>query len=140
MVLKIGDITILVVARMQTARACSSGEAEYYALASTGAEALFTQQLFRFLGLDLEVIIFTDSNAARGIGGRSGVGPVRSLETKLLWLQDKIRDGALTVRRIDGERNVADLGTKILTQQKLIKFAAEAGLVRFDGERVIALC
>ena len=119
---------------MQTAFATSSGEAEYYASCSTAADILYLQQLMEFLGLSLRGVLFTDSSASLGMASRQGVGQVRSLDTKLLWLQDKIKQNVLTIRKVAGGNNVADIGTKVLPAKTLTRLATLAGIVRFsDG-------
>ena len=66
------------------------------------------------LNLKLPVRAWTDSSAALGIASRSGFGKLRHLETHTLWLQEKVRTGAITVKRVRGEVNPADLFTKHL--------------------------
>ena len=78
--------------------------------------------------------MFTDSTAARGVASRSGVGRLRGLDTKVLWLQDHIKDGSITLKKVDGTKNVADLGTKILAMKRLLMLCTDAGLVRFDSD------
>ena len=65
--LKVEQATIIVTARMQTAHALSSGEAEYYALVLCAADLLYVQALMEFLGVKLEGVLFTDSSAAMGL-------------------------------------------------------------------------
>jgi len=82
-----------------------------------------------FFGWELEGQIFTDSSACRGIAGRRGVGKVRTLETRTLWLQGKAKDGLVKVMAISGKKNPADLGTKALGAQRILTLAAKAGVV-----------
>ena len=52
----------------------------------------------QFLGFaDVELDILTDSSAARGILARQGVGKVRHLEVKTLWVQDLVKKKRLRV-------------------------------------------
>ena len=88
-------------------------------------------------GWELEVQIFTDSSACRGIAGRQGAGKVRALETRTLWLQGKANDGLVKVMAISGKKNPADLGTKALDAQRILTLAAKAGVVvAAKGENV----
>ena len=43
---------------------------------------------------------------------RTGTGRVKHLDIKYLWIQGAIRDGKLSVEKIDTSLNTADLGTK----------------------------
>jgi hypothetical protein len=62
----------------------------------------------------LPVCVWTDSSAALGIATRSGLGKLRLLETHTLWVQEKVRVGAIAVRKVRGDVNPADLFTKHL--------------------------
>ena len=44
---------------------------------------------------------------------RRGVGRVRHLDARLLWLQQLCAEGVVQIRARPGEHNEADLGTKI---------------------------
>ena len=67
-----------------------------------------------FSGLAQVVRMWTDSSAAKSFVSRRGLGRMRHLEIRDLWLQKEIRDGRLEVSKIPGSRNPADLLTKIL--------------------------
>ena len=51
---------------------------------------------------------------------RSGLGKIRHLETHTLWLQEKVRTKAISVRKVRGEVNPADLFTKHLPSRDKI--------------------
>ncbi len=55
---------------------------------------------------------YTDSSAAMGICNRQGLGKLRHLDTHSLWIQQAVRTGRVTVRKVKGEHNPADLFTK----------------------------
>ena len=89
-------------------------EAEFYGLVKASEAGLGHQSLLRDMGLDVPVCVWTDSCAALGIATRSGLGKLRHLETHTLWVQEKVRTGAIAVRKGAGEVNPADLFTKHL--------------------------
>ena len=60
------------------------------------------------------VHIGTDSSAAKSFVCRRGLWRMRHLEIRDLWLQKEVRDGRVEVSKIPGNRNPADLMTKIL--------------------------
>ena len=66
------------------------------------------------MGLSTPVCVWTDSSAALGIATRSGLGKLRHLETHMLWVHEKVRVGAIAVRKVRGDVNPADLFTKHL--------------------------
>ena len=50
----------------------------------------------------------TDASAARGVILRQGVGKVRHLQVKQLWLQENVAAGELTIVKIPRANNCAD--------------------------------
>ena len=49
-----------------------------------------------------------------GICGRQGLGKLRHVDTRSLWIQQRVRDGSVELRKVRGEANPADLFTKHL--------------------------
>jgi hypothetical protein len=95
--------------------ALSSGEAEFYACGRVCASILMVSHLIDEMGLLTRTpTVYMDSDAGRSLATRMGVGKQRHIQTRYLWLQERVRGGDLQVRRVDGESNVADLGTKHL--------------------------
>ena len=98
--------------RTQATRALSTAEAEYYAVVTGAAEGLGMQSMMADLGVTTHVRIWTDSNAAKAIASRRGLGKTRHVELRYLWLQDVTKSGRVKMRRIPGEQNLADHLTK----------------------------
>ena len=88
----------------QTVIAMSSEEAEYYGVVKGACEAIGVVSLLQDLtGRRSKVRVNTDSSAARGIAMRRGVGKVRHLEVRTLWLQDQVDRGLVQIAKIAGE-------------------------------------
>ena len=99
----------------------SSAEAEYYALTGATSEALGLQEATRFLTGDLvELKAFTDSSSARAIAARQGVGKIKHLATRMLWLQQAQKEGRLSVHSVPTARNPADIATKPLASKRIL--------------------
>ena len=64
---------------------------------------------------------WTDSTATMGICGRQGLGKLRHVDTQCLWIQQRVRDGSIDLRKGKGEENLADLFTKHLTSRDKIR-------------------
>ena len=109
MCLKVWSSTQTVVAR-------SSGEAEYYAAVKGATEVIGFKSGCMDLGISLKISLLSDSSACRGICARSGIGKVKHMAAQLLWLQDAVRSGAVQIRTVRGDRNVADLMTKFMSR------------------------
>ena len=96
----------------------SSGEAEYYGVVKATGIALGQQSLMSDLGMKVKVRVWTDSSAAIGICGRSGLGKLRHVQTHTLWVQERVRTGAIELRKVHGLVNPADLFTKHLSSRE----------------------
>ena len=107
--------------RTQRSVTLSSAEAEYYALTGATSEALGLQEATRFLTGDLvELKAFTDSSSARAIAARQGVGKIKHLATRMLWLQQAQKEGRLSVHSVPTARNPADIATKPLASKRIL--------------------
>ena len=109
-----GEHTLKTWCNTQTTIALSSAEAELIAAVRGSSEGLAARSLVEDLGSACKVRVHVDSSAAIGICKRSGIGKIRHLDTRLLWIQDKVRDGTIGIVKIAGTENPADLMTKHL--------------------------
>ena len=105
----------------QASISLSSGEAEFYGVVKASGIALGYQALLSDLGSSLPVRVWTDSSATMGICGRQGLGRLRHVDTQCLWIQQRVRDGSLELRKVKGEQNPADLFTKHLSSSSRIR-------------------
>ena len=117
----------------QATVAQSSGEAEYYALARAAAEGLGIQALMRDMGWEVVVRIWVDSSAAKSIASRIGLGKIRHLEVKLLWVQEMVKTRRIQVRKIRGDANPADN----MTKPKMHKNLNENGKLKNIGASIL---
>ena len=109
--------------------ALSSGEAEYYAAVKGASEGLGFLAACTDLSIwDNRVVsikVLTDSSACKGICQRVGLGKIRHIDVALLWLQDLVRKGRISMRKVLGKSNPADMLTKYLPGSKVAEFSQE---------------
>ena len=105
----------------QATQALSSAEAELVSLVRGASEGIGAQSLLNDFGVSANIVMATDASAAIGICKRSGVGEIRHLDTRLLWIQDKVRGGDIEERKVPGCENPADLLTKHLGAEAVSK-------------------
>ena len=101
----------------QGAYALSSAEAELYGMVEAVTRAKGLRSLaydVGFRNLSNVVRLGTDSSAAKSFVCRRGLGRMRHLQIRDLWLQKEVRDGKVEVSKIPGDKIPADLMTKIL--------------------------
>ena len=113
----------------------SSGEAEFYGVTKAAGIGLGYKSLLRDLGITMPIRVWTDSTATLGICGRQGLGKLRHIDTRSLWLQQKLRGGALELRKVRGEVNPADLFTKHLSSEARVAELCGLFGCRFAGGR-----
>eukprot|EP00971_Amphidinium_carterae_P350150 6491406-Amphidinium_carterae.1 len=122
-----GSVPLFSWSRFQGPRALSSGEAEFCQLTTAAAEALLLQQALQFMGIQLPIVLHTDSTAALGLTKRKGVGRMRHMDLRLLWLQDGIREKMFSIRKVSTHDNVSDIGTKALVHGTMAKHMSKLG-------------
>ena len=83
------------------------------------AHALEVRSAVVEYGMTFNVVCETDASAGRAMATRHGVGRVRHLDARLLWLQQLCAEGVVQVRTRPGEHNEADLGTKIVALRRM---------------------
>ena len=105
----------------QASISLSSGEAEFYGVVKASGVAMGHQSLMRDLGYEIPVRVWTDSSAAMGICQRQGLGKLRHVDTQALWIQQKVRTGAIELRKVRGEVNPGDLFTKFLSSRERVE-------------------
>ena len=55
-----------------------------------------------------------DATAGISIASPKGAGRIRHIHTPTLWLQKAVSEGKVSVTKLPGDRNPADVGTKFL--------------------------
>jgi len=123
----------------QSSISLSSGEAEFYGVVKASGVSLGYQALLKDVGLTLPIRVWTDSTATMGICGRQGLGKLRHVDTQCLWIQQRVRDGSVELRKVKGEENPADLFTKHLTSRDRIRSLLDLFGCRYrDGRAAVA--
>ena len=118
--------------------ALSSGEAELGGICRGASIALGLQSLAADLGIRLGVHLHTDATAAIGICRRRGLGEIRHLHVSDLWVQGRLKRGDFTLNKIAGADNPADLLTKHVARDLMLKHMAKIGLTNESGRAASA--
>ena len=119
--------------KTQTTIALSSGEAELHGICMGITQALGLQSVARDLGFTLDLNIHSDATAAIGICRRRGMGKIRHLDVEDLWCQDKVRSGAVSLHKVLGAENPADIMTKYSPRDVLDKMLKKIGMVKSEN-------
>ena len=116
----------------------SSGESEYYGVVKGGSVGLGVQAMLKDLGFELKLEILTDATAAVGIASRRGLGSTRHVQVHYLWIQERVGCGDITLKKVWGGENPADLLTKILTKDTILRCMNTFGIKYLEGRSPIA--
>ena len=104
-----GRCLIYSASRTQKIISLSSAEAEVYACSSGASDAILLARLLTWItNKRTHIHIYTDSSGTKGILNRRGVGRLRHLSCRILWLQDMVGNGMLKLCSISGHSNPAD--------------------------------
>ena len=117
----------------QSVIAMSSGEAEYYALIRGASAGSGMQAMLDDVGLFVPMCLYTDSSAAKGITMRRGLGKTKHVAVAYLWLQHKLSQGKVAIKKVPGEENSADLLTKYLSEGVMEGHRARLGCEYREG-------
>ena len=69
-----------------------------------------------------DIAVHIDSSAAIGVVNKRGSGELRHIRVGQLWIQELAEDGEVSIKKVGGEQNVADLMTKNLAERKVLQF------------------
>ena len=119
----------------------SSAESELVALVKGGCEGKGLVALVKDLGMNVrdEFDLYTDATAAIGMVQREGVGRTRHIDVNMLWVQQKQRDGEMSVAKVDTKYNPADIMTKAVPTEILWRHVASIGFEHRSGRAECAV-
>ena len=86
--------------------------AEYNALVTGLTRALGLTACASELSLDVGVKLWTDASVAKSFVPLRGLGKIRHLETRWLWMHDAVAERRVEVCKVNGRANPADVLTK----------------------------
>ena len=111
----------------------SSGEAETRGIVRGMIEGLYIANMLKQQGHELNLILHTDSAAALGHTMRLGCGKrMRHLEAADLWIQQVVRSKKASICKINGKENTADLFTKYLSRDEIVRNMSKLGFRMFN--------
>ena len=115
--------------RRQAVQLTSSGEAEFYGAGSVLMDGRVVTYVLQWLGYKVDYVLLLYSSAAKAMAQRDGVGKVKHLDVRALWLQAERRDHGLITKTFPGEEHLADLGTKAHPVTRFVQLRDMCGIV-----------
>ena len=126
--------------RKQKIIARSCAEAELYAAELKASEAKGVQNMMCDLGFAVKPVLIIDAKATEHILHRHGIGKIKHIDVAHLWLQDEITSNRLSVRCVKSDDNLADIGTKALSNKIIRKHATSMGYIDASRELEVRRC
>ena len=134
----LNGVVIHSTSRSQKCISLSSTEAEWYAASSATCDGFYLQHIVNFLtnnGCE-RLSLYTDNSAVRMLSLKCGVGRLRHIKGRMLWLQEKMADGELSIKQVQTVWNVADLNTKGLSRDRFLGLLFMLGFVNEKGSAI----
>ena len=124
--------------RTQKVVSLSSCESELHAMVSTLCDGIFLHRCLEFItGATIEHYLFTDSSSAKQLASRQGVGKVKHIAGKLLWVQDAVLHKQVALIQVPTLWNLSDIGTKPLGAKRLRLLLHELGVSTEEGNCIV---
>ena len=112
MTIVFGDHLLKSTSNLQSSIGLNVAEAEFYALCHGGAHGLGMKSFFADLGVKTALDLCSDSNSAGAFASRKGLGKQRHVQTRYLWIQERVACRHFRVKKIRTEKNTSDMLTK----------------------------
>ena len=125
-------------ASTQGAMALNSAEAEFYSTVDGTLKGTWARTLAEEVGVIVggeKIIVKVDSEAAKSFVGRRGLGRMRHIEVRDLWLQEEVRNGKVKVVKVTGTENPAELMTKFLKKGECVLEAYSRMMIPFKQRK-----
>ena len=132
-VVRLGMHTIKASSGLQPTISLSVGEAEYYGVVKGTAIGLQVQSMLRDWNIELEVEVNTDSSSAIGTTSRKGLGKMKHVQTRYLWIQERLSTGCFKLEKVGANSNVSDVCTKAVSAECMNKHMKSTGQVYMEG-------
>ena len=106
-------------------------ECEFHALTQGAAHGVKLRSYTADLLFEMSLEILSDSSAARAFAPRRG--RQRHVQTRYLWLQERVAAAHFSVQKVKTTHNVADILTKAAGRETLERHTRAIGLRRVDA-------
>ena len=112
-------VPIMSYSRTQKSTALSSCESEVLATSGAASEGSLLKKFLAFLTREeVDMEVRSDSSSGRQWCLRSGVGGLKHIDLRVLWLQRGVKRRMFKVKPIPTKLNIADLNTKKMSVQR----------------------
>ena len=111
----------------------SSAENEYYAICGTSATGMGIQALLHDWNVNMELRVLTDSSSAKAFASRRGLGRMKHIQTRFLWIQERLALKHFVLDKVGTLLNRADVLTKQLSAKDMHRHLTAIGHIMTGG-------
>ena len=90
-------------------------------------------------GMCADVVVRTDSSSGLAVGFRRVLGRLRHVQTRYLWVQQRVQQGDLRLKKEPVDTNVSDALTKPLDEKRMTNLLTMMGYAFRGGRTSLAL-
>ena len=114
---------------LQSLTALSVGETEFYAVMKGDQIGLSLLSVYQDLGIPMKIERQSDSSTANSSLDRLEAGHrTKHIATRYFWMQERVKDGDFSIKKVLTGKNCADVGTKPFFASVLQQRCKFAGL------------
>ena len=117
MVQMIGGHAVKHTSNLQGGTGLNGSECEHYGLTHGAVHGLGLRSYMADLGFEMSLEIKSDSSAARAFASRRGLERQRHVQTRYLWLQERVAPGHLSIQKIKTTYNIVDILTMAASRE-----------------------
>ena len=88
-------------------------------------------------GMCVDVVVRTDSSSGLTVGSRRGLGRLRHVQTRYLWVRQRVQQGDLCLKE-PGDTNVSDALTNPLDEKRMTNLLTMMGHAFRGGRTALA--
>ena len=130
MVARFGRHVVKHSSHVQSTIALSAGESEYYSVVKGAAVGFALQALLEDWHIyKMAVELESDSTSAKGTTDRMGLGKLRHVRTRYLWVQERVSNAEMVIHKVPTNKNISDMLTKAVSRPSMDKHLATMGQI-----------
>ena len=125
----IGNHTVKSGSTLRSLTALRVGDAKFYAVVKGGQVGLSLTSMYQDLGIPEKIEIQSDSSTVNSLTDRLGARQrTKHIDTRYFWIQQRVQDGDLSVKKVLTAKNCEDVETKPVSASVLQQHCKFAGL------------
>ena len=106
-----------------------------YAIVKSAAIGLGARSMLSDFGMCADFVVRTDSSSGLAVGSRRGLGRLQHVQTRYLWVQQRVQQGDVRLKKEPGDTNAL---TKPLDEKRMTNLLTMMRYVFRGGRTAVA--